>query len=537
MITLIPSQMPQQDLGMIAQVLMGQGFVQQPASERKRESPAIVFYTEDKSNVVSMKFYQDIGTLRVETRGAVADKVAVAMGQYMEAMTVASLTDLFDASQSDMERRVYAILLVLAYPCALDALAALHEKYIKNGNDATREGIVQGFAFLETPDVGDALESMEAEFKGQPIADLCRKGIDALSARGLIKESLASFMHKINGMVDDKAEEALALIEKYCENNPDAPALRSLKARALIVLGKANDASDLLAQIDISDPDAAEAFVVRAKLREASRFVDLAFRDIQCALTIDPANEEAAVIFRRLSMLSTQQEASDEEKLADYTKALEENPEDPNLLCQRAECLLNLGEFEKARADAIHARKISANDPRLPLILGEAYLGMRWLGSALEQATAAQRVFAASQIVEASLLKVRVFMAINRIEAARHALRELAPELQPEPAVRLYAGIIEELLDNTDDARAIYSELIADDISAVLRAQTPCLYKNLPVLREFAGSDVPTAIEVPASELDKEPMDPYFKRCDACGALTMARRTLCKECSNGSFFN
>ncbi len=537
MITLIPSQMPQQDLGMIAQVLMGQGFVQQPASERKRESPAIVFYTEDKSNIVTMKFYQDIGTLRVETRGAAADKIAVAMGQYMEAMTVASLTDLFDASQSDMERRVYAILLVLAYPSALDALAALHEKYIKNGSEATREGIVQGFAFLETPDVGDALESIEAEFTGQPIAVLCRKGIDALSARGLIKESLASFMNKIRGMVDDKAAEAVTMIDKYCENNPDAPALRALKARALIVLGKSDEASALLAQIDLSDPDAAEAFVERAKLREAGRFVEYALRDIQCALALEPENEEAAVICRRLSMLATQKESSDEEKLAEYTKALEENAEDANLLCQRAECLLHLGEFEKARADAIHARKLSANDPRLPLILGEAYLGMRWLGSALEQATTAQRVFAASQRVEASLLKVRVFMAINRIDAARHALRELAPEIQLESAVRLYAGILEELLGNANEARAIYAELTADEMSAVLRTQTPCLYVNLPVLREFASADVPAISEQPAVELDKEPMDPYFKRCDACGALTMARRTLCKECSNATFFS
>lgn len=536
MITLVPSQMPQQDIGMIAQVLMGQGFVQQPASERKRESPAIVFYTEDKTNVVTMKFYQDIGTLRVETRGELSDKIALALGQYMEALSVDKISELFNASQSDMERRIYAILLVLAFHDASEAMLALHDTYITHGNDATREGIIQGLAFLETPDVGQALEAIEAEFKGQPVADLCRKGIDALSARGLIRESLGSFLAKIRTLIDANAKDALERIDKYCDNNPDAPALRALKARALTELGRTDEAAQLLAQIDVSDPDAPEAFCERAKLREASHFIDQAYRDIQCAMACDPQNEEAQLVFRRLSMLANQKESSDEEKLADYTHALEANPEDANLLCQRADCLLRLGEFDKARGDALHARKLTPNDPRLPLILGKAYLGMGWLGSALEQASLAQKTFVPTQRLEASLLKVRVFMAINRLEQARHALRELASELHDEPAVKLYAALIEELLGNDDSARAGYAELSPGSLDDALRSEPPVLYQDAPILRSFVKDAVPAVRDALKATLDQEPADPYFKRCDSCGALTMARRTYCKECSGSTFF-
>ncbi len=536
MITLIPSQLPQQDLGMIAQVLMGQGFVQQPASERSKESPAIVFYTSDKANIVTIRFYQDIGTLRIETKGAVADKIAGALAQYLEAMTIDSLTGLFDEAQSDIERRVYAILLVLAYPDAMTAYSAMHDKYLTKGNDATREGVIQGFAFLETPDVGQVLEAVEAEFKGNAIAEMCRKGIDSLSERGLIRESLGSFTAKIRAMIPEQAQEALALIDKYCENNPDAAALRAFKCRALVAVGKAGEAEQLLATIALEDPDAPEAFLERAKLRETNHFIDQAMTDIQCSLACDPSNEEAQLVFKRLSLLAKQKGSSEEEKLAHYTEALEATPDDANLLCQRAQSLLNLGEFDKARADALHARKVSPNDQRIPTLLCEAFLGLGWLGSALEQASLAQKVFVPTQRVTSAFLKVRAFLALNRPESARHALRELPPELLEKPEYAFYQGILGELLGDEEEARSGYARLDRIDADTILRRDKPRFYKDLPLLREFLP-DAVLSIHAPLDKpLDKEPTDPYFKRCDACGALTMARRTFCKECSNATFF-
>lgn len=536
MITLIPSQLPQQGLGMIAQVLMGQGFVQQPASERSKESPAIVFYTSDKANTVTIKFYQDIGTLRLETKGAIADKIAGALAQYLEAMTIESLTGLFDEAQSDMERRVYTILLVLAYPDAMTAYAAMRDKYLTKGNDATREGMIQGFAFLETPDVGQVLEAIEAEYKGQELATLCRKGIDSLSERGLIRESLGSFTAKIRAMISDQPQEALALIDKYCENNPDAAALRALKCRLLVAVGKATEAEQLLATISPEDPDAPEAFLERAKLRETNHFIDQAMKDIQCSLACDPTDEEAQLVLKRLSLLAGQKESSEEEKLAHYTEALEATPDDANLLCQRSQSLLKLGEYEKARADALHARKVSPNDQRIPLLLCEAYLGLGWLGSALEQASLAQKVFVPAQRKASAFLKVRTFLALNRPESARHALRELPPELQQEPEYAFYQGILGELLGDEAEARSAYARLERIEADTILRRDKPRFYQDLPLLRQCLP-DAVLSIHAPlAKPLDQEPTDPYFKRCDACGALTMARRTFCKECSNATFF-
>lgn len=536
MITLIPSQLPQQDLGMIAQVLMGQGFVQQPASERSRESRAIVFYTADKANIVTIKFYQEIGTLRIETVGDVANKIAGALAQYMEAMTIDSLTGLFDAAQSDMERRVYAILLVLGYPDATTAYEAMHDKYITQANEATREGVVQGLTFLEAPDVGQVLEAMEAEFKDQPLATLCRRGIDALSERGLIRESLGSFTAKIQAMLPDHASEALTRLEQYCDGNPDADALRALRCRALVAMGNVSEAEKLLSSISLQDPDAPEAFLERAKLRETNHFIDLALKDIQCALACMPDNEEARLVHKRLSMLAEQRGASEEEKLAHYTQALEASPDDANLLCQRAQSLLQLGEYEKARADALHARHTSPNDQRIPALLCEACLAMGWLGSALEQASLAQKVFVPTQHVHAAFLKVRVFFALNRPEAARHALRELPPEMQAEPEYALYLGLTSELLGANDEAQSAYTHLDMAQADHILRRDKPRLYKDTPILRKRLPDAVP-AIHAPLEKpLDQEPTDPYFKRCGACGALTMARRTFCKECAHASFF-
>lgn len=537
MISLIATQDPRQDLGMIAQVLMGQGFVQQPASERAKNSNALVFYTENKSDTITMKFYQDIGTLRVEAQGALAEKIVLALGQYMEALTAQTVAELFDAAQSDMERRIYAILLVLAYPNAAMAMRGLHDKYIKNGNDATREGIVQGFAFLETPDVGVALESIEAEFKGLPLAALCRRGIDSLSERGVIRESLGSFSAKIRAMVDTNAAEALALLEKYCEDNPDAAALRALHARLLVKLGRTEEATALLASIELDAPDAPEAFVERAKIREAQKYVDQAMRDIQCAMTCDPSNEEAQLIYRRLCMFEQQDSATDDQKLIEYTRALDENPDDAGLLCQRAECLMRLGEYEKAKNDALHIKKVAPNDQRLPRLLGEAWLCLGMLGCALEQASIAQKTFMANEQVAASLLKVRVFMALNRIEAARHALRELPPEIACSPEVVLYSGILSEIEGKGDEAARQYSSLSAGEMDDIIRHMPPRLYVDVPKLRDHIGDSVPPVHAPLENVLDQEMPDPYFKRCDQCGALTMGRRTFCKECGSATFFN
>lgn len=72
-VVLIASQMPQQELGIIAQLLQSQGYKQQPADKRK--APLIHFETEDKANGVIIKFYQDIGALRLELRGTLSQKI------------------------------------------------------------------------------------------------------------------------------------------------------------------------------------------------------------------------------------------------------------------------------------------------------------------------------------------------------------------------------------------------------------------------------------------------------------------------------
>ena len=236
-VLLIASQIPQQELGLVAHVLQSQGFRQTPASERPKGSVVLCFETPDKENTVAIKFYQEIGARRLELTGDISKKIGVALGQYMEPLTPEKLGEFYDMSQSDMERRIYAILLVLAYPDATSAMSELRDKYFASANDATREGIVHGLEFIETPDAGAALEQIERVCKGQELATMARHAIDSLSERGLIRESTSSFKDKVEAMIYEHPADALDLIEKY-EEGGAAPEIRALHARALRLVGR-----------------------------------------------------------------------------------------------------------------------------------------------------------------------------------------------------------------------------------------------------------------------------------------------------------
>lgn len=533
-ILLIASQMPQQELGLIAQLLQSQGYRQQAPSDRPKNAAVLIFETADKSNSVAIKFYQEIGALRLELVGETSKKIGVALGQYMEPLTPERIAEFYDMSQSDMERRIYAILLVLTYPDGVTAMNEMRQKYFVEAKDATKEGVVQGLAFLETPDVGIPLEEIEKACKGQEIAVMARRAIDGLCERGLIRESLSSFMNKVEKIIDAKPDEALALIEKY-EADGEVPEIRALHAKSLRLLGRMDDASSLVAQIDIDAPDACEAFCERALIREAGGFAAQAMNDAQMALACKPSCELATEIFQRLSIVLEHASSSAEDKLSQYSRALEANPDDVNMRCQRAECLIGMGKPEEAIEDLKAAQKLAPNDLRLPQMLAEAYLAIRHLGCALDQASKAQKIHVASQENAAWLLKPRVFLAMNLPEKALTAIHEIPAEIRDADEVEICTGIVEEMLGNADSARAHYAA-VPDGMARIFNAMNICIYRDLPILREVSGISSLMVREAPASPLGDEPVDPFFKRCDACGALTMQRRTFCRECSNGSFF-
>ena len=533
-VLLIASQMPQQELGIIAQLLMSQGYKQQPASERPKNTASIAFETADKTNVVEIKFYQEIGALRLELTGETSQKIGAALAQYMETLPPDRIGELFDQAQSDMERRIYAILLVLAYPDGIAAMDAIRDKYFVKGNEATREGIVQGFAFLETPDVGVPLEEIEKACKGQNIATLARRAIDGLSERGIIKESIESFINKVVALIDDNPKSALELIEKY-ENGSPVAEIRALHAKALRLLGQNDAALALLDRISIADPDAVDAYCERALLRETSGAVSQAMSDVQAALACDANCAAALEIHKRLSLVHSHAASSVEDRIAQYSQALEANPDDVNLLCQRAECLIETHQFNEALKDLNDAQKLAANDLRLPKLLCDAYMGKHWYGYALEQASKAQKVHVSTLETVSWLLKPKVFVAMNLPAKALDAIHAIPAELREYEIVMLCTAIVHEILGHTDEARAIYDELLGD-LGPIVEALDLTFYQDMPLLRAHAESYHLVIAAPPASPLGDEPVDPFFKRCDACGALTMKRRTYCKDCNNGTFF-
>lgn len=534
-ILLIASQMPQQELGMIAQLLQSQGFNRQPMDHSQQGAPSLVFQTSDGASRVVIRFYQDIGALRLELSGDVALKIGEALSQYMPPLTPELVGKYFDEAQSDMERRIYAILLVLTYPDATTAMGAIRKTYFDGGNDATREGVIQGLAFLETPDTGCVLEGIERDFKGEAIAALARKAIDALSERGLIRESEASFVSKVRAVMASNPKGALEQIEKY-EAQGTAPGVRAMHAQALRLLGRNDEASALLSEIHVSDPDAADAFCERACLRETAGQMQAAFGDAQSALVIEPEHAEAAEIFNRLKMILSQATGSTEDKLQQLDEALLSSPNDANLLCRRAECLMALKRSAEAVSDLKTAQKASPNDPRLPSMLCEAYLAEGMYGSALEQATRAIKNHVPGDDVHAWLLKPRVFMAIGDIERAHEAIHEIPVQWREAPQVVFLSSILFEALGK-DDLALSYYETHSQSLKALFAEVSPILYRDLPLLRKVSGMADLEVREAPAYALGNEPRDPLFKRCAHCGALTIKRRSQCKECGNEKFFD
>ena len=124
---------------------------------------------------------------------------------------------------------------------------------------------------------------------------------------------------------------------------------------------------------------------------------------------------------------------------------------------------------------------------------------------------------------------------MNLPERAMSAVHEIPAELRDDPLIVLGTGIIHEMLGQTDEASACYAAC-GQAITRLFAVLRPHLYTDLPLLRTALGGNLPLSGSAPTSPLGDEPADPFFKRCDTCGALTMKRRTYCKECSNGTFF-
>ncbi len=531
-VMLIASQMPQQELGLIAQLLQSQGFSRrQPSSPQS--APALTFADAGGANVAVLKFYQDIGALRLELSGDVSLKIGAALGQYMEPLTADRLAECYQNSNADMDRRICAILLVLTFPDAASAMNALRKTYFDEANDAAREGIVQGLAFLETPDAGAQLEILERDFKDTPIAKLCRKAIDGLSDRGIIRESITSFKQKIAGIVEQNPKSALDSVEKYDPQGQVAE-LRALRAKALRLLGRNAEAADLLAQISAGDPDAADAWCERALAREAQGFAEGALSDAQSALSADPQNALAQDICNRLGLAIGDGNAEDGDRRAKLDALIRQSPDDPNLRIQRAELLLETTP-EAAADDLKIAQKYAPNDPRLPLLLSKAWYAMRRLGAALEQAAIALKTHTPTQETDALLMKPRVCIAIGDPQSALNAIRDIPQEQRENPAIVFCTAIIFEMLGRSDEAEAFY-KTHADKIRNLFDIVRPRLYADLPLLRAALGADRLAVEPKPASPLDLEPVDPLFKRCKSCGALTIKRRTQCRECACSEFF-
>ncbi len=533
-ILLIASQQPQQELGLLAQLLGSQGYTPQQPDPKSKQSRAVVFSTADDQANAVLRLYPDLGVLRLALRGGNAEELAQAIASYLPVVPFDTIMTQIEKGRTRAEQRIFAILLILSFPSASPAMQAIGQQMLAAGPDEIRQGIIQGLAFLESPDVGPELEKIAQDFAGQATAELAEKAMEQLVERGLIVESPASVTKRAADLVLSHPDQALALLDGLDPAQPPPPQAILVRGQALRALGHFAQAIAALQQPPPGEW-AARCLLERALAHEQSGDITAAAEDIGDARALAPGVEAIENAFARIALAAEQGGDSPDQRLAKLDAAILAQPEDGALRLQRATAYLAAARCADAQADLAVAAKHAATDPRLPTLQAEAHLGAGHLGAALYAASLAAKTFAPQQERQALLLRSRVFFALDEARRALAAARDVVNKHPEWAEAWLAVGLALEGLGEEERAQSAYEQALQREAaSAAVGRLQPRLYRATPLWTRCSGDTLPQQ-PAPARKSGAEAVDPLFKRCLDCGTLTIQRRTSCKSCSSRDF--
>jgi tetratricopeptide (TPR) repeat protein len=151
-----------------------------------------------------------------------------------------------------------------------------------------------------------------------------------------------------------ESEAAGAVVADGLEVAPDNPHLHCLRGRLGLEAGDTPAAKDALERALAADPAMAEAWALRGLLAYTEGAKPQAIEAFTRALELKP---DPAVYFNRGAVY--QEQGQWDPAIADFTAALDLNPQDPDTWLQRAACRARLGQAEAAEEDLRHAAQLT----------------------------------------------------------------------------------------------------------------------------------------------------------------------------------
>jgi len=163
--------------------------------------------------------------------------------------------------------------------------------------------------------------------------------------------------------------QAIAALDALEEGARMAPPAMLLRAQCLLALGDAARARMALERIPTARDTPSALTVLRAMIDLHEGRADAAIEGLRLACDLPrPPRGSHAILAQALVASGRLQEA--EPVIRD---ALDEEPEDAQVLCARAQMMLARGDTDGAIADGLAAASLAMGDPRVHLLLGRAF--------------------------------------------------------------------------------------------------------------------------------------------------------------------
>ena len=257
-------------------------------------------------------------------------------------------------------------------------------------------------------------------------------------------------------------EEAFRILSLFASQNPGSAAGHLALARFCLGDGRQQAAFDAASAAVRLDPRSAEGWRIRGLAALAQRHTPDAESSLRRAVALDAGDWQARVGLAGI-LLFMSPEPKSEEALSLYREAVRLAPDQPSARRALGEALLTVAagpaEFEAAGETLARAAEMEPDDPRVFLLLGQAYNGQRRWKDARDALLRARRRTPLDQNVAFELARAYEGLG-DRKAAAREAERRKTLKAYADEKFRLMT-IANEEAGNDQQARLKLARLCA----------------------------------------------------------------------------
>ena len=260
---------------------------------------------------------------------------------------------------------------------------------------------------------------------------LCIAALLCICCSSAVVEESSSQQAFLALLKQDRAADALALLQQLPSDLQASPSMRVNFARAYVQLGREKDSENVLLEARQAHPVSMEVILSLVKLYVHTKRWPEADKALAEALLLDPLSHEAVALQGKVYM-------SRDKDLVKAQASLEAayaiKPDDENVLFDLGMVLFYTNEHERGKAMLDAAETVN---PTIDIgLLAKVYLHFKhfdWAEAALERALAASEAAGAAPKIETLLLQADTKDILNKpVEAAQVPLL-LFPSLTSIP--------------------------------------------------------------------------------------------------------